>query len=243
MLKEDTPAWDNWQYRTQNDTVFRFISAHRYPTCRNQQTNIHMVLYSLWLCKLRASSPFSLWGKIFPFCVWRLKIGGDWRWGKRVTWRWGLTLILLIWSVLISETLVMLLRSLPLMPLSLVVWALALHFLSGWLLLLPCMFCSSLLMCISIALIWVDFGFFCVYDWNPVKGFSFPLLFASLWWTHLLLWLYVFCASFILSGIVVRFVGFGHWLVSPNPMCPIAFATVGCGPLWRLISIVGKIFQ
>ena len=69
MLKEDTPAWDNWQYRTQNDTVFRFISAHRYPTCRNQQTNIHMVLYSLRLCKLRASSPFSLWGKIFPFCV------------------------------------------------------------------------------------------------------------------------------------------------------------------------------
>ena len=23
MMKEDTPAWDNWQYRTQNDTVFR----------------------------------------------------------------------------------------------------------------------------------------------------------------------------------------------------------------------------
>ena len=48
---------------------FPIISAHRYPTCRNQQTNIHMVLYSLWLCKLRASSPFSL-GKDFPFlCV------------------------------------------------------------------------------------------------------------------------------------------------------------------------------
>ena len=241
-MKEDTSEWDNWQHRTQNDTVFRSFPPTVTPLA---ETNKQI---STWYSTVSDFVSFalhllSLWGKIFPFCVWRLKIGGDWRWGKRVTWRWGLTLILLIWSVLISETLVMLLRSLPLMPLSLVVWALALHFLSGWLLLLPCMFCSSLLMCISIALIWVDFGFFCVYDWNPVKGFSFPLLFASLWWTHLLLWLYVFCASFILSGIVVRFVGFGHWLVSPNPMCPIAFATVGCGPLWRLISIVGKIFQ
>ena len=68
MMKEDTSEWDNWQHRTQNDTVFRSFPPTVTPLA---ETNKQI---STWYSTVSDFVSFalhllSLWGKIFPFCV------------------------------------------------------------------------------------------------------------------------------------------------------------------------------